>query len=165
MLGAVMLVAASLWLGAALVISEKRRNRLLDALISSLEILRGEISTRLTPLPDCARLLAESGPEACREFYSSVYSASGVLGEVEFSRLWDACLSVLDLDGRARAALSDLGRSLGRYSADEQRAAIDRCLAELGLCAGAARERAQKNMQLRLGLPLAAGLLLAVMLY
>lgn len=163
--GALLLIGASLWLGGALVAADRRRGALLDALISSLEILRGEIVTRLTPLPECARLLAESGPEPCRKFYVNLYAALGSLGEREFAAIWDECLAETELAGTARSALSDLGRSLGRYSADEQRAAIDCCLESLRLCSREARERSQKNLQLRFALPLAAALLLAVSLY
>ena len=107
----------------------KRRARLLEALCASLELLRGEVVTRLTPLPDCAALLSRTGPWECREFYASLGLAMDSLGELEFSRLWEACVSALELGEEAQSALADLGRSLGRYAATEQGAAIDRCLA------------------------------------
>ena len=75
----------------------KRRARLLEALCASLELLRGEVVTRLTPLPDCAALLSRTGPWECREFYASLGLAMDSLGELEFSRLWEACVSALEL--------------------------------------------------------------------
>ena len=85
--------------------------------------------------------------------------------EREFSCIWSACLSTLDLPSDAHSALDDLGRSLGRYSAAEQHTAIDRCIAALERCSRAERETGRGNAKLKLGLSLTAGLLLAVILY
>ena len=131
-IGAVLLVSAFGWFGYSLVVSTRRKERLVDALAASLVILRGEITTRLTPLPDCTALLARTGPQACRGFYTDLSAALDALGEVEFADLWNTCLATLELPREARSALADLGRSLGRYSADEQGAAIDRCLEAAG---------------------------------
>ena len=163
--GAVMLVAACGMFGYAQLAAALRRERLVEAMCSSLELLRAEIATRLTPLPDCARMLSASGPAPCREFYSRLDSALDALGELEFSYIWSACLSTLDLPSDAHSALDDLGRSLGRYSAAEQHTAIDRCIAALERCSRAERETGRGNAKLKLGLSLTAGLLLAVILY
>ena len=92
-------------------------------------------------------------------------AALDALGELEFSCIWSACLSTLDLPSDAHSALDDLGRSLGRYSAAEQHTAIDRCIAALERCSRAERETGRGNAKLKLGLSLTAGLLLAVILY
>ena len=165
LIAALALVAASGAFGYSLVAAEKRREKLVNAMITSLEILRGEISVRLSPLPDCFRLLSETGPEQCRGFYSSVLAAMDALGDMEFARIWDACLSAQELPEEAASALSELGKSLGRYSAAEQRAAIQRCIERLGVFGAERREKSQETARLRLGLPLCAGVLLAVILY
>ena len=165
LLAALMLVAASGAFGYSLVLAEKRRERLVNGMITRLEILRSEISARLSPLPDCFRLLSETGPEACRSFYSSLLDTMDALGEMEFARLWDACLSVQELPAEAASALSELGKSLGRYSAQEQRSAIERCIERLKFCSAERHEKSQQTARLRLGLPLCAGVLLAVILY
>ena len=77
-------------------------------MLSSLEYLKAEISSRLTPVPECARALAETGPDAARGFYSSLCAALPALGEVEFAVIWSACLADLDLTAGARSALDDL---------------------------------------------------------
>ena len=152
-------------MGYGFILSAKRRRALTRAMLTSLEILRGEIATRLTPLPDCACMLAENGPGECRGFYESLYASLNALGDVEFSKLWSACLSTLDLPDTAAAALRDLGLSLGRYSADEQRAAIDRCIESLKRCSDEAGAAERSAARLRFGLALCAGALLAVILY
>ena len=87
------------------------------------------------------------------------------LGGMEFARLWDACVSVQELPAEAASALSELGKSLGRYSAQEQRSAIERCIERLKFCSAERHEKSQQTARLRLGLPLCAGVLLAVILY
>ena len=163
--GAALLVAAFALFGLAQVLSARRRARLVIAFISALTLLRAEITERLSPLPDCARTLAESGPEPCRDFFAAVYGATDALGEVEFAKLWSACLHALDLPRGALDALDCLGRSLGRYAAAEQGAAIDRCAARLEAEARAAAANARDAPRLRFGLSLAAGALLALILY
>lgn len=160
-----LIVAAFALAALGSVARAKRRARLLEALCASLELLRGEVVTRLTPLPDCAALLSRTGPAECREFYASLGLAMDSLGELEFSRLWEACVSALELGEEAQSALADLGRSLGRYAAAEQGAAIDRCLARLGPLAARERAALRDSARLKLGLGLSAGLLLAVILY
>lgn len=165
LIGAILLAAASGLFGAALTASGKKKTRLLSAMITSLGMLRAEIATRLTPLPECAERLAESGPGACRSFYASLASAMDALGDVEFSQLWAACVSTLELPRGAREPLLDLGRSLGRFNAPEQAAAIDRCCEQLGGIYSDIRAAEPAAVKLKLGLSLACGLMLAVLLY
>lgn len=152
-------------LGYGFILTAQRQRSLTQAMLTSLEILRGEIATRLTPMPDCAQMLSENGPRECRGFYESLYASLNALGDVEFSRLWSACLATLDLPDMAAAALRDLGMSLGRYSADEQRAAIDRCIESLKHCLEEAGTEVRENARLRFGLTMCAGAVLAVILY
>lgn len=165
LLGAAMLIIASGTFGYMLVLGEKRRQALVRAMTAALEILRGEISARLTPLPDCFRLLASSGPEPCRGFFTNLLASLDALGETEFARLWDACLAVEDLPPGAAGALSELGRTLGRYSAAEQRSAIERCIEQLKFCSREGHDALQQTAKLRIGLPICAAVLLAVILY
>lgn len=159
------LAAAFAALGLALSREVARRLRLLGAMSASLELLRGEITARLTPLPDCAELLAKRGPAEARQFYVNLCAALPALGEREFAELWAAALETQPLSAEARGALEDLGRSLGRYDAASQGAAIDRCRAALESEYARLRGSAADEARLRVGLALSAGLALAVILY
>lgn len=163
--GAALLAAAFGLFGLRLAAEQRKSEKLLAALMTSLEILRGEISARLTPLPDCAVSLAVSGPYESRQFYASLAAGLDSLGDLGFSSIWDACLAPLGISPGARGALSDLGRSLGKFNAEEQAAAIDRCLGRLKALYEEMLNNSRPAVQLKLGLSFGAGLLLAVMLY
>ena len=87
------------------------------------------------------------------------------LGGAEFSEIWRRALGLLDLPDPARAAMENLGGSLGRYGAAEQAAAISACEQELRREAERAAQEAQVMGRLRAGLAAGAGLILAIVLY
>lgn len=162
--GAILIIAAFSLLGAARVAELKCRARRLAALVSALELMRGEVVDRLAPMPEIAERLAATGPEESRGFFRRLSSDMECLGEKAFSEIWSSCAADLGLRHDETETLCDLGRSLGRYGIDEQEAAIARCMSLLGAFTDAARSEAASGGRLYGGLGITAGLLLAVML-
>jgi stage III sporulation protein AB len=162
--GAILIIAACALLGAARAAELKNRSRRLASLCSALELMRGEVVNRLAPMPEIAERLAAGGPDEVRGFFRRISAEMGGLGEKAFSEIWADCAGELGLRQDETAALCDLGRSLGRYGADEQEAAIARCMSRLGAFADDARAEAAAGARLYGGLGITAGLLLAVML-
>lgn len=165
LLGALLTAAAFAALGVSEALRLRRRARLISALCSGLELLRGEIVSRLAPMPEAAERLALHGPEPARKFYAAVCAGLENLGGAEFSEIWRGALDLLDMDGPARAAMEDLGGSLGRYGAEEQASAISACELELRRAAERAAQEAEVTGRLRAGLAAGAGLILAIVLY
>ena len=159
LLGAALVAAAFAVLGASEALRLRRRARLTSELAAGLELLRGEIVSRLAPMPEAAERLARHGPEGTRVFYAAVCTGLESFGGAEFSELWRRALGLLDIGAPARAALLNLGASLGRYGAEEQGSAISACELELR------REEARVMGRLRAGLAAGAGLILAIVLY
>ena len=114
---------------------------------------------------EAAERLARYGPEPARGFYAAVCAGLENLGGAEFSEIWRRALGLLDLPDPARAAMENLGGSLGRYGAEEQAAAISACEQELRREAERAAQEAQVMGRLRAGLAAGAGLILAIVLY
>lgn len=165
LVGAALIAAAFAALGVSESLRLRRRARLVSALCSGLELLRGEIVSRLAPMPEAAERLARYGPEPARGFYAAVCAGLENLGGAEFSEIWRRALGLLDLPDPARAAMENLGGSLGRYGAAEQAAAISACEQELRREAESAAQEAQVMGGLRAGLAAGAGLILAIVLY
>ncbi len=163
--GSILIIAAFTFFGVARARDLHCRARLVAALATSVELLRGEIVSRLTPLPDAARRLAESGPRETRSFYSYLCVGLESLGEREFSEIWNACVAGLVLAEQDKEILRDLGCSLGRYDALEQDAALSRCIEALGEAAERARCEAANGGRLCAGVSISAGALLAIVLY
>lgn len=165
LIGALALVLASAGMGLAEALRLRRRARLTADLAAGLELLRGEIVSRLAPLPEATERLARHGLETARSFYAAVCAGLENLGGAEFGEIWAAALELLDLSDPARAALLNLGGSLGRYGAAEQAAAISACEAELRREAQNAAEEARVMGKLRAGLAAGGGIILAIVLY
>jgi len=162
--GALLIVAAFSLAGAGVSAELRARARRLNALCSALELMRGEVVDRLAPVPEIAERLAVSGPEESRAFFRRLSTEMENLGERAFSEIWSSCAGSLGLRQEEREALCGLGRCLGRYGADEQDAAISRCMALLGGFAKKAEEEAASGARLYGGLGVTVGLLLAVVL-
>ena len=62
LLGAALVAAAFAVLGASEALRLRRRARLTSELAAGLELLRGEIVSRLAPMPEAAERLARHGP-------------------------------------------------------------------------------------------------------
>ena len=165
LLGAALVAAAFAVLGASEARRLRRRARLTSELAAGLELLRGEIVSRLAPMPEAAERLARHGPEGTRVFYAAVCTGLESFGGAEFSELWRRALGLLDIGAPARAALLNLGASLGRYGAEAQGSAISACELELRREAERASEEARVMGRLRAGLAAGAGLILAIVLY
>lgn len=165
LLGATLLAAAFAAFGVSEALRLRRRARLTSELAAGLELLRGEIVSRLAPMPEAAERLARHGPEGTRKFYAALCAGLENFGGAEFSELWRRSLDLLDIGREARAALENLGGSLGRYGAQEQSSAISACELELRREAERASEEARVMGRLRAGLAAGAGLILAIVLY
>ncbi|NCB51791.1 MAG: hypothetical protein EOM54_07925 [Clostridia bacterium] len=163
-IGAVLIVAAFSLAGAVMSAELKARARRLAALCSALELMRGEVVDRLAPVPEIAERLASSGPEGSREFFRCLSSEMEGIGERAFSEIWSYCAGTMRLRPDDHEALCGLGRCLGRYGADEQDAAISRCMALLGASAKKAEDEAASGVRLYGGLGVTVGLLIAVVL-
>lgn len=162
--GAGLIVAACALWGAVRAAELRERARRLAALISALELMRSEVMDRLAPMPDIAERLAATGPEETRAFFRSLSVEMEGLGERELSEIWSSCTGCLGLRYEETEALRTLGRSLGRYGADEQNAAIIRCMSLLETFQAQARTEAASGAKLYGGLGVTVGLLLAIML-
>ena len=111
-------------------------------------------------------MLRKSGPKTTESFAASVCERLKSLDESSFSELWNESVSenLSCLPQRCTTALCELGASLGRYDAELQSAAADRCLSLLcsELAAEEAKQKANEKMYIGLcgGLSLIAALVL-----
>ena len=161
-LGALLLAIAGLAGGVERSRELTRRCRLTAALASALELLRGEVA-RMERADRAAERLARAGPPEARGFFALFAAGLGALGEREVAEIWDAAARTLPL--AALEALLAAGRSLGRYGADEQLAALSRGVEALARLAEEERARAENGRRLYAGAGLALGLIAAIMLY
>lgn len=102
--------------------------RTLGDLLSALDIIESEIVCRLTPIPEAIQIAWQSARagHCCKRFLGMCLEGLAEAGPQDFVRIWrgaaDETLGLLP--NEERQAIADLSRSLGRYDAEEQAAAI-----------------------------------------
>ena len=141
-------------------------DRTYSALISALELLKGEICTSRAPLDAALSLALQSSDKTVSSFFDAVISRLNALEDSTFGNIWT--LSVQNeltvLPKSCAQVLVSLGNSLGRYDADIQKCAIERCSAQIQAAQRSLRETAAVNKRMYVGTGSAAGLIIAIIM-
>ena len=166
LLGCVMIALASLLGGVLYTRGIKQRQEELASACAMLELMRGELETRLTPLPELAAELAGRVGGAGEAFLLCLAMKLKEFGKRNFAELWaesvDGVFCASDAETRNR--LIQLGPVLGRYDIGSQLSALDSC-------ADALRRRylqlsgdMPQLLRLGMGLCMSAGALIVILL-
>ena len=166
-MGAILLICASSMLGIKKSGELKEKAEALGSVISGLEMLKGEICTLQSPMPEVAARLSQSGPMEMRSFFSRLNTELYRLGEKSFYELWSNAVKQsreLCLGRDEENTLIHLGLSLGRYVLSEQEAVIDQCIHRFQDYYEHAKQKAMVQGRLYTGLGIAAGLMISIIL-
>lgn len=165
-LGAVIIVVACSVIGINKARALENTERCYLALISMLEIAKGEICTRKAPMDEVLTVLEHGAAKPVIPFVSGVAERLGALGECSFSEIWFGCADMYlpQLSPAATAAVKSLGSSLGRYDADMQCAAIERCMAILSQEQQEHKAGLSACKRMYIGISSGTGLIIAIML-
>ena len=165
--GMLLLVVSCTALGFGKSAALAARVRGLSAVVDALALMRGEICTRLTPMPELTARLGTQGPQELRQLFFLLARGLKDLGARPFSEIWEDAVrngAPACLRGEEADTLCALGLALGRYDVREQEIAIDRCIGRMEQFLASAREEAARGRRLYAGLGLASGLMLSVIL-
>lgn len=164
--GAAFIICGSVFFGASELAALKRRVRVLEALISALGIMRGEICSRLTPMADILEMLSRETEEPIRGLFRRIYDGMQELGERSFYEIWsDAVRAVpMGLTEREERVLCELGNSLGRYDIQLQAASLSRTAARFEDFLREAEEARRRDGRVHLLFPIAAGVSVVMIL-
>ena len=128
LIGAILLVGGAAAFGMSGVFRLRGRCGSLAAVTHALGIMQSEICDKLTPMPELlGQLSQEAGYPASLLFKNAEEKMSSLGGGSSFAMIWRQAVSVtpeLMLTGDEQAVLYELGLSLGRYNADEQKNAL-----------------------------------------
>ena len=165
-LGAVIIVAACTVIGIKKAYSLGNTEKCYAALISMLEIAKGEICTRRAPMDEVFTVLEEGAAKQVRPFVSAAAAQLAALGEHSFAEIWCGCADkyLQQLSPASLAAVKSLGGSLGRYDAEMQCAAIERCMAVLSQEQQIFSSNLSENKRMYIGIGSGTGLIIAIML-
>ena len=160
-LGAALIFISCTAMGVIKARSITAANRSLADAIELLSILRREIGSRLAPLSDIFSLAADR-----YAFADDMLDAMRSLGDEPFSALWRKCAekNFSAMPYEAFNAFINLGECVGRYDAEAQCAAIERCSDYLAARRDELRRGMDANKRMYLGLGAACGLVIGIVL-
>lgn len=165
-IGAVLLTMAASAMGYFKSKELKSQASTLYETISLLELIRNEICTRRTPL---IQIFEGSNLPEYRyisQFICDIRAGLSELGGKSFTYMWCECTDkrLYYLNERNRQAVKNLGSSLGKYDAELQAAAIDRCISELTGEYSILNAGLKNNEKMYIGLGTGIGLIFSIIL-
>ncbi len=166
-IGAVLVTAATTALGMRSAAQLKNRVKSLSSLVAGLDIMKPEICTRLTPMPELLELLARQSGEPASLFFAECLIKLKTMRGRPFSEVWKSALlsaKGLELSESEREILLELGAALGRYDSERQGDAISSARKRLEGRLSKAESERDKESRTRLMLGVAAGLAIAIIL-
>lgn len=132
-IGAFLIFAACAGTGLWRAYEMRRKVRTLFGIIAALELMKGEICSRLSDLPTALTATGMAAGKELKPFFAMLTAESESIGDRPFAQIWRECaLKALPcLDESEMNALLALGAILGRYDAATQSAAFDACMENL----------------------------------
>ncbi|MBQ8974094.1 MAG: stage III sporulation protein AB [Oscillospiraceae bacterium] len=165
--GALLLIAgASAW-GVAGAAELSRRARQLRAMASALRTMESEICSSLTPMEGVLHTVSCGANGSVRRFFENVTAGFSDIGGSTFAQVWQRAAEntpELPFSRAEKLTLIQLGRSLGRYDAQEQRAALEYAIMRFESFCARAEEDKREKFRLNAFMGVAAGVFAVVIL-
>lgn len=160
MMGAALLICGAVGAGVTAYLSVGVKAKVLGAYVSMLSILRSEIFPGLATLENA--LSAALQVEGAAPFVRGMLDGVRKFGGAEVSKCWlEACG---DAPPEIRGILEELSPILGRYSAEEQSAAIERAEKRIAEHRDRAEEKRRRSGRMYITFGVCGGIAAAVML-
>jgi len=166
LMGAALLIGCGAWWGLKVSGGLLGRVRDLEAWLTALRLLEGELAFSLPSMPDLLERLSRNAPPPAGGVFANTLRGLDRLGELPFEAIWTAalkaspgCLSPHDLENLKR-----LGGVLGRYGWEEQLAALRALRRDLEESRSAARSESGSKGRTYTALGFALGAFLTILL-
>ncbi|MBR5543433.1 MAG: stage III sporulation protein AB [Oscillospiraceae bacterium] len=146
-IGAIILVGAAAVLGFSAAANLNTRERVLSGFSRALDIMHSEIGQYLTPLDELMSKLSGISPVPLDGFFKQCFEEMKNKPDTPFRFIWVKNIKHADylrLRGEETEVIAALGNVLGRYSAEEQKLAIEhasRCVESMSQSASRDRKR------------------------
>ena len=164
-IGASLIMAGTVGWGIMGVRRLRIRASVLRELTSSLDIMRGEICERCTPMPQLLKNLSELYRAPVSNFYRR--AAEKLETDETLFKAWQSAVdesAELMLNEDEKSAMRELGLCLGKYDAQEQRTAIEYTRRRLSAFADKAIAQRDSESKLHAFLGVAAGIFAVMIL-
>lgn len=165
--GVVFVVISAASIGLRFAYAVRQRCHLLGQLLLSLRLLKGELSTHGTPLPEAFALLAAATNGSAAEYFSTaakqMHQKRWMTPQASLCAAEDK-LKELPGEDPVRKILRDLSAELGRFDLDSQLSGIDSAVSRLEEIRRTAEQDKTIRCRTYRALGLCAGLALAILL-
>ncbi|NLT39688.1 MAG: hypothetical protein GXX89_04410 [Clostridiales bacterium] len=166
LLGAVLLVGVTTWVGVNASFRLRQRERAARAFASALEQLAAELSFEMARIPDVLLKLSKTAPEITRPFFHMCVNATKQIGELPFSVIWRESLlkSHTGLGDEERLEVIQAGVILGRYGIEAQLGAVMNCIQRLRALADEASVMNRDKGKVYTALGICSGIMAVIVL-
>lgn len=164
--GSFFIIFACLGMGISYATQKRKRMETLIGMCAALELMKGEIQTKLSSLPELSLTIARRSGAPAAEFFTQLYRSLENLGEDGFADIWKrtAEKTLCSLDAGELEEINSLGNIIGRCELDMQTEAIAYCLSFLKNELQNARLQYPSERKLGIGLGAASAALLLISL-
>lgn len=143
------------------------RVRSLSSVTCALEMMRYEITERLTPMADVFEMMAASVPKPASLLFKNADSEMKELGSCSFYTIWKRAVDKTDqllLRENEKTALYQVGLSLGRYDFKSQETSLKRAAMKFDAFTKRAEEERRRNRTMQTYLGVISGIFLVIVL-
>lgn len=164
--GAVLLIGCGAWWGLQAAGGLLGRVRDLEAWLTALRLLEGELVFSLPAIPDLLERLSRKAPSPAGAAFAAALRGLDRLGEVSFETIWASALKASPgrLSPHDLETLKRLGSVLGRYGWEEQISALRALRRDLEESRSAARTESGSKGRTYTALGFALGAFLTILL-
>lgn len=164
--GFILITAAAAVIGIFKASELKKSVELLSEIISFLELVRNEIYTRRTPMTQLLSVKSMPEYKHIDQFVAALEAHMKALGAKCFAQIWAECINgyIKNISDESIHSLKNLGSSLGRYDAQLQASAIDRCINMLEYEYKDLYSNLRSNQKMYIGLGTGMGLIVSIIL-
>lgn len=162
--GGLLIVLAAGWTGVMPAVRLRRRLRILEELEGSMHLMRAELTSNLTPLPELCKKLALASAGPVSGLYDTLCDGLRSQPLATPLHLMRTALPALALEPREAAILLELANALGCYDLESQQRMVDAAQVRLYQAAEYCRKRLAGESRGWGVMGLCTGLALAIVL-
>ena len=166
-LGAALILGSCLISGLRSASELNMRVRSMKSILSSVEIMRGEVSSRLTSVTDIFKLLSENAEMPARRLYKNALSELANADGDMLQNIWRRAVektNELLLTDTEKLTLFDIGACLGRYDVKSQMAMLERIASRFEEFRARAEEDRRREIRLQTCLSVISGVFVVIIL-
>lgn len=166
-IGAVVIIVSCVYSTLKAVKKLRDREKSMQSLCTSMEILKDEISNHLTPIPEVFEMLAERSQYPANKLYKNALEEMKNIGSCSFFSIWKKAVAETEellLTEPEKQVLGEIGLTLGRYDVKNQEGMINRVISRFDFYRKRAEDDRRQNTKTQAYLGIISGVFVVIVL-